>query len=169
MKSLYLLRHAKAEREPGVEDFDRPLAEPGRNAAAAMGAYLKRHRLRPDLILCSPALRARQTGEHLLAALGTVPVEHRRFLYLASASGLLRTLRQTDDDVAALMLIGHDPGLHDLAVALAGQGEGEALAGLRAKLPTGALVLLHFGVARWRDVAAGEGRLAAFVRPRDLA
>jgi phosphohistidine phosphatase len=168
MKTLFLLRHAKSDREAGIEDFDRPLARRGREAAARMGAYMRTHNLRPDLILCSSAKRASETAALVLKELGPVPIERRRTLYLASAASLLRETRQAEDAVKALMLVGHDPGMHSLAVALAGDGDADVLANLRAKLPTGALVQLQFEEASWRDVAEGEGLLKAFIRPRDL-
>jgi phosphohistidine phosphatase len=168
MKTLFLLRHAKSDREAGVEDFDRPLARRGREAAARMGAHMRTHDLRPDLILCSSAARASQTAALVLTELGSVPIEHRRSLYLASAAGLLREARQTEDAVGSLMLVGHDPGMHNLAIALAGDGDADVLASLRAKLPTGALVHLAFDESSWRDVAEGEGLLKGFIRPRDL-
>ena len=167
MKSLYLLRHAKSDREAGVEDFDRPLAPRGRKAAAQIGAHMRTHKLRPDLILCSSARRASETAELVLKELGPVTIEHRRTLYLAPATGLLRELRQVADAVGGLMLVGHDPGLHGLAVALAGEGDGETLASLRTKLPTGGLVVLEFD-GGWREVNEGKGRLDAFIKPRDL-
>jgi phosphohistidine phosphatase len=168
MKTLYLLRHAKSDREAGVEDFDRPLASRGRAAAALMGTYMKTHKLVPDLILCSSARRTTETAELLLRQLGQVSIEHRRTLYLAAAGVLLREVRRADDALGKLMLIGHDPGLHGLAVALAGEGKADSLTSLRAKLPTGALVALSFDVTQWAKLAEGKGRLEAFIRPRDL-
>jgi phosphohistidine phosphatase len=168
MKSLYLLRHAKAERHPGMEDFDRPLARRGRDDARALGAYMRRHELHPALIVCSSARRASETAALVIEGLGPVPTRHHRSLYLASAGVLLREIHHTDEGLASLMLVGHDPGMHALAVALAGNGEPELLASLHAKLPTGALVVLEFEAARWRDVAEGAGRLSTFVGPRDV-
>jgi phosphohistidine phosphatase len=123
----------------------------------------------PALVLCSPARRALETLAPLrerLAAGTRVRVE--RPLYMASARRLLARLRRLPDAERDVLVIGHDPGLHELALALVRPGRSAAAEKLRAKLPTGALVALALDLARWRTVAPGTARLAAFVRPRDL-
>jgi phosphohistidine phosphatase len=168
-KRLYLLRHAKSSRDdPALEDFDRPLAPRGRRDSRALRNRLRADEVAPSLVLCSPALRTRETYEAIATAL---PRGHalrlERGLYLASARSLLGWLRRVEDEIDVVMLVGHNPGLHRLAVQLAGKGKASLRAGLAAKLPTAALVHLAFPIERWRDLAEGSGTLRAFVRPRE--
>jgi phosphohistidine phosphatase len=123
-RTLYLLRHAKSDwDDPALADIDRPLAPRGRKAARAMARYLKNSGIRPELILCSPARRARQTLELLTEAWPVFPnVSFAPWLYAASASKLLAKLRELPHEAASVMLIGHNPGLEDLATTLAGTG-----------------------------------------------
>ncbi|WP_119459562.1 histidine phosphatase family protein [Rhodospirillaceae bacterium SYSU D60014] len=170
MRSLFILRHAKSSwDDPRLADFDRPLAPRGRRAAAAMGAYLRTEGVTPDLALCSTARRARETFAFVSAeSEGDVPVRFLRELYAASPGDLLHQIGQIPDSVRRLLLIGHNPAVGQLAIALASGGDADALKGLRAKYPTGALTMLTFDAGGWADITAG-GRLERFVRPADLA
>ena len=171
MRRLLLLRHAKSSwDDPSLQDFDRPLAPRGRAAAPLMADYLRRKRLRPDLVLCSSAVRARQTWALVAAALGDgIAVKELRSLYLAAPSRLLEVVRRAPDSAASVMLVGHNPGMEHLAATLAGpRSKPKALAALHAKFPTAALAEIEFEAASWRDVAPGTGRLRRFVRPKDL-
>jgi phosphohistidine phosphatase len=173
-RTLLLLRHAKSSwDQAGSADSERPLAPRGIRAAPLIGAEMARRGWRPDQVLCSPARRTRQTwelvaGELAAGALEPPPVRYEPALYLAAPAALLRLIRAAPPDAARLLLVGHNPGLQELAVLLAGRGEGDALARLRAKLPTGGLVVLTLD-AGWGSVAAGTAALEAFVTPRDLA
>jgi phosphohistidine phosphatase len=129
-----------------------------------MGAYLRRQAVEPALVLCSTALRARQTLE-ALSLEGEVCYESG--LYGASAADLLARLRRVADQVGSVMLVGHNPGLHDLAVSCSGSGDPLALARLRGKLPTGALVKLSFQ-GSWASLAEGQAGLEALVVPAEL-
>ncbi|WP_029008123.1 SixA phosphatase family protein [Azospirillum halopraeferens] len=171
MKTLYLLRHAKSSRDdPSLADHDRPLAPRGRKAAPRVGAYMKANGMRPDLVIASTALRAADTADLVLAAIGhDVPVEREHGLYLCGSHVLLERLRDAPDTVAALMLVGHNPDLHELATLLAGEGPPKALAAMREKFPTGACAVLAFDRARWCEVDAGSGRLIDWIVPRGLA
>lgn len=123
----------------------------------------------PALVLCSPALRARETLEPLHERLPEgARVRVEKPLYLASAARLLARLRRLPDAERDVLLIGHDPGLHDLALALARPGRSAALTRLREKLPTGALVAFELELPHWRALAPGTARLVRFDRPRDL-
>jgi phosphohistidine phosphatase len=167
---LHLLRHAKSSWEDrSLRDHARPLAPRGRAAAAALGRHLAGRAVGFDLILCSTANRTRQTWAGLEAA-GVSAAGGVRFVdavYDATAAELLGLLRGVDDEAASLLLIGHNPGVGDLAVALAGDGEPRALERLYEKYPTGALAELTVAPP-WRDLGPGRARLAAYVRPRDL-
>ena len=170
MRRLYLLRHAKSSwDDPAVDDFDRPLNGRGLVAARLMAAHLRSAGVRPATVLCSAARRTRQTLEYLEPLLEGVPVAIEPELYELDRSGLLARLRRLDDHLASVLLIGHNPGLERLAETLAaGHGDGQALARLAAKFPTGALAVLDGEIPRWAELDHGTCRLAAFVRPRDL-
>jgi phosphohistidine phosphatase len=168
MKRLFLLRHAKSSwDDPGLADHDRPLAPRGERAAKVIARYLREERIAPDLVLCSSSRRTRETLDRIAPALGDeVRVEIERELYAASADRLLERLRAVDDDVESVMLIGHNPGIEQLALTLA--GDGEKLADVRRKYPTAALATLEFD-GRWSALEPGTARLADFVKPKQLA
>ena len=171
VKRLYLLRHAKSSwRDPSLEDFDRALNGRGRRAARTMGEYMRRRGMRPALVLCSAAMRATQTLELVQAALGgDLPAQIDDGLYLAEPGALLSRIQRVDDSLLSVMLIGHNPGIERLAVALSGSGDDEARQRMQAKFPTAALAVLAGDQARWRDLRQGGARLEAFIRPKDLA
>lgn len=170
MPTLLLLRHAKSSwDDPGQRDHDRPLSERGRRAAAAMAAHLRRSGAAPDLVLCSSARRTQETLAAIRGALPRgVPVETTDDLYEVGADSLLERLQQVPSSAATLLLVGHNPGIEDLAARLAGPGGDRAAAeALGRKFPTGALATLQFDGA-WADLAWGAARLTGFVAPRDL-
>ena len=165
---LYLLRHGKSSwADEGLDDVDRPLARRGREAGERLARHFEQETISPDLVLCSPALRARQT---LAAVRETLPdgtaVEEAPWLYREGAATILRKLRELPDDVDSVMLVGHNPELQAVALALAGSGD--ELERLRAKLPTGALATLTISAPSWSDVDEDSAELTAFVVPRDL-
>lgn len=164
MLELLLLRHAKSDwSRPEIGDHDRDLAPRGLKAARRMGRLLRKHGLVPDLVLCSTALRAQRTWDIAAAELDRPPPRRDlRGLYLATPAQMLAAIRRQQP--GRLLLVGHDPGMHQLALQLAATGEPEALASLRGKFPTAALAWLQLDIARWQDVA--PGRLAGFFRPR---
>src|SRR5512147_1452190 len=141
MKTLYLLRHAKSSwKGEGVEDFDRPLSKRGRAAAKAMGEYFARHLIAPAQVLCSPAKRARETLERLQNGIGpAVPVRFEKVIYMANAPVLLRRVRRLNDSLGSAMLVGHNPGLADLALTLSANWEDGPRRELATKFPTGSL------------------------------
>lgn len=169
MKTLILLRHAKSDwADPALTDHDRPLAERGREAAPRMGAWLKAHGPRPDLVLCSTATRARQTLALALKELGAAPeTRFDRGLYLAGGAGVLARLRQAPDEAATLLLVGHNPDLEQLARRLATTGDKPALARLAEKYPTAGLAVIELPVERWSDTGPG-GWLVAFETPKTV-
>lgn len=172
MKTILLLRHAKsAWSDPRLDDHERPLNRRGVQAATAMADHIAQREPRPDLILCSTAMRTRQTLAPLLKRLDAPapPIALEKDLYLASEDVLLAHLRTVGDDVATILLVGHNDGIWHLAEELAGSGPVAVLAALRGKYPTGALATLRVPDGPWRDLAPGSAKLVAFVRPRDLA
>ncbi|MGF1608211.1 MAG: histidine phosphatase family protein [Kiloniellales bacterium] len=171
MKTLYLLRHAKSSwADDALADAERPLNRRGEQAAPRMGAYMHDKGWRPDLVLCSSAVRAQQTWALVAAQLGPeLPVKHLKSLYLAAPSRLLDVIHRQPDGVGALLLVGHNPGLERLAGLLAGPGSRKrALAAFHDKFPTAALAVLTFETERWADAGEGGGRLTHFVTPREL-
>jgi phosphohistidine phosphatase len=162
MKTLLILRHAKSSRDdPTLADHDRPLAKRGLRDAPRMGELLFAERLVPDLILSSTAVRALQTA--MLAAqacrydreLRTVPE-----LYLAEAATYLAVVREVDDRHERVMLVGHNPGMEELLVAVTGHAE---------RMPTGALAQVRFAADRWAEVSVdGPGDLVQLWCPKEL-
>jgi len=167
---LYVLRHAKSSwNDPGLPDRARPLAPRGERAAAVLGAYLAQEQVRPDRVLCSPVRRAVDTlagvRVHWKGAPDPILEEG---LYGASARELAERLRRIPGEVASVLLVGHNPGLHDLVRTLAGSGPPEELGRLRQKLPTAGWVELALPGPGWRDLAPERGELRRFRVPRDL-
>lgn len=172
MLTLSLLRHGKSSRDDtDLDDHERPLADRGRRAAASMGAYIAGHGLAPDLVICSSALRARETLDILLSQLA--PPEPQTViepvLYMASASLMMQVIRQTATGVRHLLIVAHNPGLHGLALDLTGSGLRRDIASMAVKFPTCALAVLAFETDNWEDVRPAAGRLDRFVPARSLA
>jgi phosphohistidine phosphatase len=174
MRRLMLLRHAKTENDaPSGRDQDRRLDNRGRHDAAEIGGWIGRHPPFPDLVLVSHAVRAHQTWEIAWEAMkGLVPepqVELMPELYGADVLQLLETIRDVSSgDPRRLMLVGHNPGMHELALALAGSGDPAGRKALTDNLPTSGLAVFDFGIDDWTDVAFRRGRLVLFVSPKLL-
>ncbi len=177
MKELLLLRHAKSSwAKAGADDFDRPLSPRGRRAAAAMSTWLAAQDYRPALVLCSASRRTRETLDAIQEALGPrVPLHIEPDLYLADSPALLARLRQVGDDVPSVLLIGHNPGLQELACQLAdapGAASPDLRARLRRKFPTAALARFRLKIDAWRllasSAAAGTAKLLTLMTPAEL-
>jgi phosphohistidine phosphatase len=168
VRRLWLLRHAKSSWDhPGLPDSDRPLAARGRRAAELLAAHVAASDVRPAMVLCSSSLRTRQTLAAILPALGdALEIRIERALYGAGPAELLERLRRVPNRASSVMLIGHNPGIQDLALGLAAGGP--ALAALEERFPTGALATVEIAVERWRDVADGKATATALVTPRSL-
>jgi phosphohistidine phosphatase len=168
VKQLLLLRHAKSSWEDSeLADHDRPLAPRGRRAAKLIAKHLRRQGIAPELVLCSSAARTRETLELIAPALGDgVPVQIEDQLYAASEQALLERVRAVEDGIESLLLIGHNPGVQQLALLLARSGE--EVAALARKYPTAALATLEFN-GRWRELGERRAELTGFVTPKELA
>ena len=171
MKTLYLLRHAKAERKaPSGEDFDRPLAERGRQDAARLGKFMSAREMIPDMIVYSPSCRTLETVDQLVGRWPNMPpLASDQSLYLAEPEYIATCPRKLADAHRSAMIVGHNPGLEDFAGALAGGGTKDALARMSEKFPTCALAVFELDIERWADITRDKARLVAFYIAKDLA
>jgi phosphohistidine phosphatase len=169
-KSLNVMRHAKSSwKDPGVPDFERPLARRGEKAARRMALHLARALSLPELVLCSPATRAVQTYQPIAELFGSsVEVQIEDELYGASAGALLMRLRALPEEVKSVLLIGHNPGVQDLLVELARDGDPATLDLVRAGFPTCALATLRV-TSRWSELGPATAFVEGLVMPRTLS
>ena len=171
MRTLSLLRHAKSSwTDPTESDHERPLNPRGKRDAPGMGRFMRDHGLVPDLVLCSDSVRTRETMKLVLAEWGDRAPETRldAALYLAEPNRILKVVGKVDAGVGHCLVIGHNPGLHALALALADTGEPQALSDLSARFPTAALAVFDLKTESWSKVGPSTGRLRLFVTPRRL-
>lgn len=166
-KILYILRHAKAEAGSATQDdHERGLMERGVNAALAMGEYMQKQNIVPDRVLCSTAVRAKETwryvGEHCTPK---HPVEYIPKLYMASANEIRGVLAKLPDAVSSALVVGHNPGIHQLALKLALDGDDALLDTLSIKYPTCTLTAIAFDDP-WSELSGGT--LERFITPKML-
>ena len=170
MKKLLVLRHARAERDSeSGRDFDRPLAERGRKDAAEIGRALRDRGLDPDAVLASPAKRVVETLAALAEGYGPLEADYDERIYDASAGTLLDVVRQADDSVQALLLVGHNPGVQQLLLDLADRDERGLRGRVEEEYPTAALAVVELPSASWSELRRGGGEIVELIRPRDLA
>lgn len=167
MKTLGLLRHAKSDWDDlALRDFDRGLNDRGRRGAAMMGGHIREHGLAWDLLLASPAERVKRT---LDAARLPTPIQWDERVYLADSGTLLGLLRALPGDPAAVLLVGHNPGLQELIFDLVGPEQENALFDVASeKYPTATFAVLDLAIESWADCTPGCGTLVHLTRPRDL-
>lgn len=161
MKILMLLRHAKSSwDDPSLRDFDRPLAPRGNKAAPRMGKALAKSGPLPDLVVSSPATRARQTIELFISSAGlSLSPQFEESIYAASSAELMKIVLTLPDASGCALLVGHNPGFEDLLARLTGSFE---------RMPTAALACIEFSADRWGDIEDGKGRLNWLLTPKDL-
>jgi phosphohistidine phosphatase len=163
---LLVFRHAKSDRPPGVPDEQRPLAKRGRADAAAAGSALAELAPDVDLVVCSPAQRARETWERAETTFpGKPAVRFDERVYDADVDDLLAALTGLPDDARVVLLVGHNPGLEDLVLELAGSAEGDALDRFTEKFPTSAIAVLDVPTP-WSGLRRGGARLTSLTVPR---
>ncbi|KMO95222.1 SixA phosphatase family protein [Streptomyces roseus] len=168
-RRLVILRHAKSAYPDGVPDHDRPLGPRGVRDAPAVGRLFARSLGVPDLVLCSPARRARDTWDLAAAELDrTPPVRHDPRLYAADACDLLDVIREVPPEVGTLLLVGHNPGLEDLLLVVAAAAVGDALERARTKFPTSAVAVLALR-GPWSDLGPDAALLTDLAVPRGQA
>jgi len=161
VRTLYLLRHAKSSwKDASLSDFERPLKRRGREAAQLVGERLAQEKLKNPVLICSPAVRTRETAELVLKS-SKLRVEERwdQRIYEASLRDLLQVVSEIPDDKKVAILIGHNPGFEELLAFLTGESR---------RMPTAALAKIMFDVS-WKDIEARSGKLDWFVTPKELA
>ena len=161
MKTLYLLRHAKSSWENADSaDFDRPLNERGLRAAPRVGKKIFDSRFQIDLIISSPATRAKQTAILIKdAARIESEINFDERIYEASPRRLLEVAAEIADDTETIMLVGHNPGLEGFIKILTGEIE---------QMPTAALAVIDLKIKKWREITSGCGSLQKLIRPKSL-
>jgi phosphohistidine phosphatase len=167
---LLILRHAKADaNRPGGSDLERKLNGRGRRAAREIGRAMRKHGLEPRLALCSPATRTRETLD-LVSAEHSRPIEVRFIdeIYDADPEALLAILAEHGRSASPLLLVGHNPALHQLALSIARSGRPSDLDALRARFATGALAVFDVAIENWRKLGRHGARLQAYLNPREL-
>lgn len=168
MHQLHLLRHAKSSWDDDADDHARPLNKRGRDAARLIGESLPQAVGALDLVLCSSALRARQTAELALSVLEKTPrVLFEDGLYLANADRLMERLQQVGEGIDSVMVIGHNPGLHELAVMLAAPGSAGFSTLANGKFPTGVRCRFVIGTD-WAGIDTTRHRLIDYVTVKSL-
>jgi phosphohistidine phosphatase len=171
MLRLMLLRHAKSSwTDPGRDDRDRPLSPRGVKAAPAIGAFMRKEKLVPDLVLCSPARRARDTWTLVAETLQAAPklIVDDAIYDFGNGGRLLDSLRHKGNSAKAVLLVGHNPSLERLALRLVGKSDQTLKDRIAKKYPTGALAVIEFKAADWKTVKDAEGHLVSFTRPKDV-
>lgn len=160
MKTLFLMRHAKSSWDNSdLADFDRPLNERGKKAAPFMGEYMSRNGFDPELILSSPAVRARETAR--LAKEGgdlTAEIEYNERIYEASPQTLLQAASEIEDRFGSAMIVGHNPGTEGFIRLLTGRPE---------TVPTAALIVIDLAISNWSEIRGECGNLRELIRPKD--
>jgi len=170
MRRLLLFRHAKADRaEPGEPDRDRPLNDRGRKDAARIGAYMAGHALVPDRVVVSPALRTQETWKYAVGAFRPQPgAQSVERLYDATPHAILDVIKASPSQAHSVLVIAHNPGLHEVALMLIASGDVDTRERLGEKLPTSGLAIVDFAVDDWGKLHPRSGRLERFVTPKSL-
>ena len=168
MPRLLLLRHGKSAWPDVVDDLERPLTKRGREASRRMGRYLADERLVPDLALVSPARRTQETWSLVNDPLGNAPMRSEPRIYEAPPDRLLGVVKGVDPEVGMLLIVGHNPGLQELARLLLGHHERYAHGAAIAKYPTAGLAVIDAPVPAWHELSPRSGRLLRFVTPKTL-
>ena len=161
MKTLFLMRHAKSSWDnPGWRDFERPLNKRGLEAAPTMGQYMKRNKIKPDVVISSPAVRAKETAELVIeAAEFEVDLRFDERIYEATVPDLMKVVSEIKDEISVVLLVGHNPGFEELLSRLTGKTE---------RMPTAALANINLDINNWSDVQDLCGKLEWLVKPKEL-
>ena len=161
MKTLFILRHAKSSWDnPRLADFDRPLNDRGLSAAPLMGRVLIKKGYRPELIISSPAERAKMTAALFKAASGLdSPLEFDDRIYEASPQKLQKVVSKVEGDEGSVMVVGHNPGMEGFVRLLTSKNE---------PMPTASIAVIELKIDSWSEIAPSSGRLIEIIRPREV-
>jgi phosphohistidine phosphatase len=169
MKTLHLLRHAKSSwKDAALDDHERPLSKRGRETAKMIGAYLRREKIRPDVVVCSSAVRARQTLAPISKEIKPPKVELKKEIYEVPQQKLWKHIWTLPENADCVLLIGHNPALHDLALALADAESRAQMPQIEVKFPTGAMATFRFD-GTWKELRPNGAALSAFTTPKDIS
>jgi len=169
MRRLVLVRHAKTEKDSeSGKDQDRRLDQRGLSDSTLIATWFSENRIAPDLVLVSSAVRTRQTWEILKAAFPKSEMAFLDDLYLASAMEIFQIVRTTPSKVKTLMIVGHNPGLHEVAWTLTGKADASDRNALANNFPTAAIAVIDFSFSDWKKLMPQEGTLSVFVAPKQL-
>lgn len=161
MKKLYLIRHAKSSWEDHIlSDYDRPLSDRGKRDAPRMGDILKEKKIKPDIVISSPARRAIKTAK-IISSILNYPIEkivENSSIYEATTQNLLNIINSLDERYSSAFIFGHNPGFTTLANLLSNK--------YIDNMPTSAIVGLEFDFISWKDVQADTGNLFMFEYPK---
>ena len=165
MRRLILLRHGKAAPQGSAPDFERSLEARGIEESRQVGTYLAEEGIFPDLVLVSPAYRTRETWQAVSSTLGAVDQHFVQELYLASSDQVLESINSHGQDAKTLLVVGHNPSLHDLAVELVDHGDRYAFARMREHFPTASFAVLDLPDGDWKNLRRHSMRLDRFRMP----
>ncbi len=169
MKTLHLLRHAKSSwKDSALDDHERPLSKRGRETAKMIGAYLRREKIRPDMMVCSSAVRARQTLAPISKEIKARKVVFEKGIYDVPQRKLWKLIWTLPENADCVLMIGHNPAFHELALALADAKSRTRLPPIEAKFPTGAMATFRFDGA-WKELRPNGAAVSAFTSPKDIA
>ena len=170
MKRLTVLRHAKSSWDQPLDDFDRPLNERGWKAARRMGRELKHRKMTFDVAIASPAARVRETLDGVSEAYGDFPfpVRFDERIYMASSDALLELVRALPEQAKSALLVGHNPGLERLIVALTSDDERGLRGRVAEKYATAALAVVELPAKHWSEVEFGSGKVVELILPKEL-
>lgn len=171
MKSIYILRHAKAGKSNKkiLDDHERPLTKKGLDACSGIANYLKKKGVKPDLIITSTAKRARKTVENVFKEnLAKLKVITTARLYLARPTEIMNIVNNLDNEVSTVLVVGHNPGLHEFVLDIIEQGEKSTIRDLRDKFPPGALAALSVKAGKWNKVSKKTATLVDYTFPKSV-
>jgi phosphohistidine phosphatase len=170
MKQLAILRHAKSDwGNPGQTDFERPLNKRGRKAAKKVGRALKAGGFACDQIVSSPATRARETVERFEIGYESLPpVRYEPNLYMCSTGSLISVINALPDDAETVMIVGHNPGFHDIVLRMTKENGNGLREKVGANYPTGAFALIQFPADSWAEVEPASGEIKQVIFPREI-
>ncbi len=166
MRQIYILRHAQKDTRSKQADIDVPLTNEGKEQARNLGKYLKNQAVNPGVIMSSDALRTRQTAENLLQGWERdQEVIFLRELYFNTAGGILTLVQQLDDLVTSVLLVGHNPGIHQFTILMSDYRDGANLQKIKIEFPPCGFVGLSLPIENWGDAAPGQGKIEQCMYP----